>query len=209
MKDSSYTIFYAAVMGGVCALLLTGVGRFAAPYREANAKADEVRSILNVLQVPFDLESSSKELVKIFEGNVRIEERGDLTLYLYVGPGVEEKVRAVAVPFAGTGLWGPVEGFLALEPDMKTILSVTFHKQEETPGLGGEIASSRFRDQFEGKSIIGADGEPGIRMRRGGEALASNEVHAITGATMTSDRVERMLNAVIHQIAQEHIEHVQ
>ncbi len=203
MKDSLYTIAYAAVIGTACAALLTGVGRFAAPYRESNAKADEVRNILSVLKVPFDPQSSSQELVDVFERSVKIQPRADLTLYLYIAPDAEEKVVAVAVPFVGPGLWGMIEGFLALEPDMKTIRGVTFHKQEETPGLGGEIASSWFRAQFEGKSILSAAGTPGIRIRLGGTASAANEVDAITGATMTCQKVQDMLNAVIEQIAKE------
>jgi Na+-transporting NADH:ubiquinone oxidoreductase subunit C len=113
----------------------------------------------------------------------------------------------VAVPFAGQGLWGPIKGFLALKPDLKTIHGVTFHEQEETPGLGGEIGADWFRDQFKGKSIEDAQGKRGIRIRRGGGATGPNEVDAITGATMTSERVEEMLNAAVARIAGEDIGH--
>lgn len=197
MKESLHTFVYAAALGAVCAALLTGVGRFTAPYREANAKAEKVRNILAVLQVPFDPGSSSKELLKMFERVVRVEERGALTLYVYRDQQSDKGVLAVAVPFAGQGLWGPIKGFLALEPDMRTIRGVAFHQQEETPGLGGEIVSAWFRDQFKGKSIESAQGEPGVRLVQGGKGLAQNEVDAITGATMTSQRVQKMLNATI------------
>ena len=195
MKGSLYTIVYAVVLGTVCAALLTGVGGFTAPYRQANEKAEEMRNVLGVLGVPFEPRSSSKELIEIFDGNVRVEERDGLTLYVYAD---EERVRAVAVPFEGQGLWGPVKGFLSLEPDMTTIRGVAFHEQEETPGLGGEIASTWFRNQFIGKSIVAEDESPGIRIRRGGHG--PNEVDAITGATMTCEKVEAMLNTVIVQI---------
>ena len=113
--------------------------------------------------------------------------------------------RAVAVPFAGPGLWGPVEGFLALESDMRTIRGITFHKQEETPGLGGEIASASFTRQFEGKSIVDESGRPGIRILRAGaappESKGANEVDGITGATTTCEKVQAMLNEIIARIA--------
>ncbi len=200
MKDSIYTLLYAAVMGTVCAGLLTGVGSLVAPYREANARAEEVRTILGVLEIPFDAESSSQEQVEAFDRNVISEEREGLTIYFYVKGGSAKKAEAAALPFAGQGLWGPIEGFLALEPDMKTIRGVTFHKQEETPGLGGEIGSAWFQDQFKGRSIEDARGKPGIRIRRQGGAEAPNEVDGITGATMTCARVEKMLNAVIERV---------
>ncbi len=207
MKQSLYTFTYAAVLGTVCALLLTGAGRFTASYREANAQAEKVRNILAVLEVPFEPRAASQELLAVFERYVLAEERGDLTLYLYVDPEAGQGLKAVAVPFAGQGLWGPIKGFLALKPDLKTIHGVTFYEQEETPGLGGEIGADWFRDQFKGKSIEDAQGKRGIRIRRGGGATGPNEVDAITGATMTSERVEEMINAAVARIAGEDIGH--
>jgi Na+-transporting NADH:ubiquinone oxidoreductase subunit C len=96
-----------------------------------------------------------------------------------------------------------VEGLLALEPDMKTIRGVTFYKQEETPGLGGEIGSAWFQQQFKGKSIM-AGPKPGIRIIRGGAKSAPDAVDAITGATMTSEKVQAMLNRTIAQIVEEY-----
>ncbi len=209
MKGNIYTLVYSAMLGGVCALLMAGAGRFTAPYRQANVRAEEVRNILAVLEAPGRADAGSQELLKAFEKNVLVEKRGSLELYTLVNPESPSGRGAVAVPFAGQGLWGPIKGFLSLEPDMKTIRGVTFHEQEETPGLGGEIVSDWFRKQFRGKSIEAADGRPGIRIRRGGGSKAANEVDGITGATMTSSKVETMLNAVITTVVKERDNHGQ
>jgi Na+-transporting NADH:ubiquinone oxidoreductase subunit C len=201
VKRSLYTVVFAAALGTVCALLLTGVGQFVAPYREANAKAEKVRHVLHVLGVPLVPGTPPQELLEVFERDVRTEERGELTVYIYGEAGGADP--AVAIPLVGPGLWGPIKGFLALKPDMRTIRGVTFYEHEETPGLGGEIASAWFQDQFKGKSIVGPDGEPGIRILRGGGASQPNEVDAITGATMTSKKVEAMLNAAVMRIVEE------
>ncbi len=217
MKGTLYTLVYSVALGTVCALLLTGVGRFTAPYRDANEQAEEVRNVLGVLGVPIETGASSQELLDIFKKTVgRPEQRGELELYWY--RNADKVPLAVAVPFAGQGLWGPVEGYLALEPDLRTIRDITFHKQEETPGLGGEIAVvcvcspgddwrdcvARFRHQFKGKKIVDADGKPGIRVLRGRDnILQPNEVDGITGATMTGDKVESMLNVVIKRVIKE------
>jgi Na+-transporting NADH:ubiquinone oxidoreductase subunit C len=82
---------------------------------------------------------------------------------------------------------------------MRTIRGLTFYHHEETPGLGGEISADWFREQFVGKKIVDASGKGGIVIRMGGD-LAGNEVDGITGATMTCDKVQEMLNNVITDI---------
>jgi Na+-transporting NADH:ubiquinone oxidoreductase subunit C len=203
VKRSLYTLSYAGVLGAVCALLLTAAASFTAPYKAANAKAEEVLNILTALKVPFQSNVPPTELVEIFNTNISEQSRGDITVYVYSPPQAKGQIHAVAVRFSGPGLWGPIKGFMAMEPDMKTIRGITFYEQEETPGLGGKIVSSWFREQFSGKSILDETGKAGISIRGGGGELAPNEVHAITGATMTCDKVEAMLNAVIKDIVVE------
>ncbi len=202
MKNNIYTLFYAGVLGTVCSLLLTAAASFTASYQEANAKAEKNRNILCVLQVQYPPGASSQELVKIFEDNVLLEQEGALAMYRYVPPKDSDNKETVAVAFEGPGLWGPVKGFLALEQDMRTIRGVTFYEQEETPGLGGDIVTDKFRDQFVGKSIVDQAGNPGIIISSSeGEAL--NKVDAISGATMTCDKVQAMLNEAIKNIVEE------
>ena len=188
MKRSLYTLLYAALLGLVCAGLLTAAKELTAERQEANRQAERVRHILDVLGIERKPRAASEELLAIYEKNVRERRRGDLLLYECAGPG--GNVQAVAVHFEGPGLWGPIKGFLALEPDMRTVRRVTFYEQEETPGLGGEISTKAFRERFEKKRIVSPAGEPGIK------------VDAISGATMTSDRVERMLNRAIRKVVE-------
>ena len=206
MRNSLYTLLYAVVLGLICATALTAVDRFTADRKQANAKAEKIRNILGVLGVPFNSDASSEDLVKIYNDNVSEKPLGKLTTYVYRSSSGNSDVEAVAVPFAGPGLWGPIKGFLAMNMDKETIIGITFYQQEETPGLGGEISSQWFRRRFEGRTIRNLAGKPGIRIRRGG-AKALNEVDAITGATMTCDKVEAMLNAVIRRIVQERDKH--
>ena len=142
--------------------------------------------------------------MEIFEANVRQEKRGDLELYKYVPDKDSNSVETVAVAFEGPGLWGPIKGLLAL--DNKTIRGLTFYEQEETPGLGGEIASNWFRKQFEGKQIVDATGKAGIIIKGGSGENAINEVDAISGATMTCNKVQAILNSVIKDIVKENKE---
>jgi Na+-transporting NADH:ubiquinone oxidoreductase subunit C len=202
VKGSAYTIGFAAVLGSACALLLTAAASFTKPYKEANQKAEEAKNILLALKVPLPDNASSSQVVEVREKNVQEKTRGELTTYEYSPPEAGGKVLATAMRFAGPGLWGPVKGFLALEPDMKTIRGMTIYEQEETPGLGGEIVAPWFRDQFVGKSIVDSAGVPGIIISMRGEP-AANKVDGISGATMTCDKVQAMLNEAIKSIVEE------
>jgi Na+-transporting NADH:ubiquinone oxidoreductase subunit C len=99
------------------------------------------------------------------------------------------------VPMVGTGLWGPIWGFLALGPDMNTVIGATFDHKTETPGLGAEINQSWFQDPFVGDKIFDNNGEfVSIKVIKGGaDANDKHGVDAITGGTITSVGVSNML----------------
>jgi Na+-transporting NADH:ubiquinone oxidoreductase subunit C len=199
VKNTVHTLVFAAVLGAACSALLVGASRFTEPYRRANEKAEQVRNYLAALDAPVPAEAGAAELLDVFERDVRRGERDGLELFEYVPGGAREPL-AVAVPFSGPGVWGPIEGVIALEPDLTTVRGIRFYKQEETPGLGGEIASAWFQEQFQGKRIVAPDGEPGFHVSKPGTVGGLNNVDAITGATMTSDRVEAMLDSVAKRL---------
>ncbi len=201
MKANLYTLAYAGVMGTVCALLLTAVASFTGPYRQANEEAEKILNILTALKIPFDADAAPAELLEIAARNISTQKKHELEFYVYSPAGAPDQIEAVAVDFSGPGVWGAIKGILALEADMNTIRGITFYQQQETPGLGGEIATEAFRRQFEGKSITDTAGKPGIVIGAG--AIGGNEVEAISGATLTCDKVQDMLNAVIENIAGE------
>ena len=202
MKGNLYTLCFACVLGSVCALLLTAADDFAEPYKSANAKAEEMLNVLSALKVPLEEGTSSMQLVKIFQNRIRQESRGQDEVYIYFSPESKDQIQALAIRFTGSGLWGPIKGFLALEPDMETIRGMTIFEQEETPGLGGEIGAQWFKDQFLGKSIKGDSGNIGIVIRSDG-GKAPNGVDAITGATMTCDKLQAIINAAIMEMVKE------
>jgi len=195
MSNNARVLIFAVILGAACAALLAGLNLFTEPYRTANEEAEAVQNILAALGVEEASGADPEHLLQIFNDQVVVREENGLKIFEY-NPGGSAPA-AIAVPVSGPGLWGPVDGVLALESDGNTIRGVRFFKQEETPGLGGEIGSEWFQDQFKGKTITDPNGVPGIRIVKSGVASGPNVVDAITGATMTSDRVEAMLNDVI------------
>ena len=203
VRNNVRVIVFAVVLAVVCSLLLAGTNVFTGPYRRANEEAEELRNYLSALEVPVDVDADSKTLLDIFNREVQIKEIGGLTLYEYRPSDLKpEKPIAIAVPFSGAGLWGPIKGVLALAPDLRTIRGIRFYQQEETPGLGGEIGASWFQEQFEGKEIVSSDGVAGFNILRPGGSPGRNEVDGISGATMTSERIELILDRLAVQVGE-------
>ena len=98
------------------------------------------------------------------------------------------------IPMVGTGLWGPIWGYVALESDMSTVYGASFDHKTETPGLGAGIKEPMFEDQFQGENIYDNGTYVSIDVKKGGSpADDKHAVDAITGGTITSNGVDEML----------------
>lgn len=107
----------------------------------------------------------------------------DLIVYKVISEGNE----CYVLPFWGNGLWSTMKGFLALEPDLKTIKGLTYAEHGETAGLGGEIDNPRWKAQWPGKLVYDADGKIVVDVVKFGTVKNSaHQVDGISGATITS-----------------------
>jgi Na+-transporting NADH:ubiquinone oxidoreductase subunit C len=127
------------------------------------------------------------EIHQIFDDQFKKDDRTGA--YLYEKDG---QLSGYAVPFAGQGFWDKIEGVIGIAADKRTIRGVAFYQQKETPGLGARIDEETFRKQFIGKNI--QDSAQPIRIVPEAQIPADNEVHAVTGATQTSVRLEVLMN---------------
>lgn len=100
------------------------------------------------------------------------------------------------VPLIGTGLWGPIWGYVALEDNLEVIYGANFDHKTETPGLGAEIKEDFFVDQFPQKHITNEEGDyVFIKVHKGGGGENDiNGVDGITGGTITSRGVQDMIS---------------
>ncbi len=198
------TIVFASVLGIVCSLVLAVASQVTAPFRKANEEAEKVRNFLSVLEVQIDPKWDPKTLLEVFNNYVRLRELGELTLYENISDESNPDTPvSIAIQFSGSGLWAPIEGVIVFDTDLLTIRGIRFYKQEETPGLGGEIGSEWFQEQFRGKKIVSDSGEPGFRIVKPGSLTDENSVDGISGATMTSARVQTILNDLVKKLWEE------
>ena len=113
------------------------------------------------------------------------------------------KAASYAIPLYGVGLWGPLSGYLALDPRAEKVTGATFFAPKETPGLGAEIQEPKFKDQFLGKRIVTEKGEPKpIKVVKGQAANLCPDsidycVDGVSGATITSRGVDDMITDAI------------
>lgn len=103
------------------------------------------------------------------------------------------------IPMTGTGLWGPIWGFMGIEDDMETVYAAVFDHKTETPGLGAEINQKAFQKGFEGEKIFDEAGNyaPIAVVKGGADPADLHGVDAITGGTLTSNGVGEMLARTI------------
>jgi len=106
------------------------------------------------------------------------------------------------VPLQGVGLWGAIWGNIAFDSDFNTVAGTSFDHKSETPGLGAEINTKEFQNQFKGKQIFDQNGNfVSVSVVKGGVAnSAINPIHgvdAVSGGTITSNGTSEMLKDCI------------
>lgn len=190
-ERATWAIIWAAAVGMVSAAALTGAHRLLAPYQEANASERNIRDVLAALAIPGAQDAPPQVAADLYAAKVREEDRGGRKVWRYVEGGATQ---GWAISFSGRGYSAPIEGFVGLDPEMTHLRGMTVTYQAETPGLGGQVGSERFLAQFRGKRV------DGLRLVRGRPASLDNEVDAITGATLTSNRFQTILDATLDEV---------
>lgn len=184
-NSNAYTIIYASVMVIVVAFLLAFVASSLKETQDANVERDtksQILASLNIREVA-DVDAKYEEVIT--------SKNDDGTLIANVD-GDEKLV----VPVKGAGLWGPLWGYVAINKDGQTVYGVFFNHESETAGLGARIKEQWFQDLFMGKKIF--DGENVVLgVYKKGKApaglSADSYVDAVTGATLTSNGVNDMI----------------
>lgn len=190
-----WTLTYAAILSVVCATLLAAWHGSLRNRIELNRENERRQIILGCFGEALPPGASGAEIKAQYEALVRedtlaLADGSTLDYYALTRNGTLD---AIAIPIEGIGLWSQIHGYVAIEAtDFATIRQVNFDRQEETPGLGGEIVAEWFRSQFGGKSIYHEDVPIRAMVAKPGQAKAW-QVDGISGATITSQAVGDML----------------
>ncbi len=181
MKEKILMVVFVLVLGSILTTALVAVDDFTAPFIERNSVLKLKSSVLGSLDIPFNPEDTN-DIEGVFSENIEVKKRDEKSIYISKG-------KDIAFQFSGAGLWGPITGILALQPDIKTIKKIVVIHQEETPGLGGRIAEKVYLNGFANKTF-----SPLLSLVPEGTSSLDNEIDAIAGATMSSNAFVEILN---------------
>lgn len=222
-NSNAYTFGFAILMVIVVGSLLAVASQGLKTRQEKNATDKKMMSILSAINIDATRENaqemynkyvidskiiSGKDLsANAFDVDIKKEFRdknisvSDRNYPLYICEKDGDKY--YIIPVVGTGLWGPIWGFVALESDFKTIYGANFDHKSETPGLGAEIKFASYSDQYTGETISDTTGsfQPIIVVKDGSGSGINSKVDGITGGTITSKGVEEMTTRTLEVYA--------
>lgn len=178
MKEQIKMILFVVILGMVAAAILVGTEG----YTSERISNNQEYALKSTILTAFGIDYEPSTVVSLYDQAITDDTVGEDVFY-YTEDGT------VGFEFDGKGLWGPIEGFMTLEPDLVTIKGIQIIYNEETPGLGGVVAEQWYLDKYVGKKF-----DPAIIIKKDADMASTTEVDAITGATMTSTAFELMLN---------------
>jgi len=193
MKDKRwFAVVYMFLVTALFSSIVIGLSRFTAERVKANERLNFEKAVLTVLPGLYDQDLTALQLHR------RFIEQVIPPMHAFGGAYTLKKgtiVIAYALPFSGKGFWAPIKGVIGIDADFKTITGLSFYEQNETPGLGAQITTVQFQHQFKDKQLSSVG--KALTLKRPGETLGASDVHAVTGATQTSTRLEKIINTAL------------
>ena len=219
-NSNSYTIIYSIIIVILVAFLLAFVFQALKPMQDANVALDKKKQILNSLNIrDLNNEEAAAKYQEVVLADEIIDEQGNVLekgeqggenygfklnsadfkngkLALFVCK-VDGQTKYV-IPVYGMGLWGAINGYIAINADKSTVFGTYFDHESETAGLGAEIKDNRaWQNQFQGKKLFAQDPHKIAFAVSKKVEDPSTQVDGITGATLTSNGVTEMLQTCL------------
>lgn len=217
-QGNTYTIIYIAVMVCIVGAALAWVSLALKPKQDENIRIDKMQQMLNSVNIASDKTNT----IELYDSHITdsyvINDKGEKIEGVAFDVNVANEIKKPAaerqlpvfecdingekkfiLPVYGAGLWGPIWGYISVNADGTTVYGAYFSHQGETPGLGAEIATPHFSEQFKEKQLF-KDGEfKSIAVQKKGQKPLNGEdyVDAISGGTITSKGVQSMLQSCL------------
>ncbi len=213
-QSNSYTVIYIIIMVVVVGVALAYTSMALKDRQNDNVAADKMRQILSSLRIAPDQDVKA-QFASIISDQYLVNDQGqriegdafavnmanevkkpakERQLPVYEARLADGSLKYI-IPVYGTGLWGPIWGYIALDDDASTIFGAFFNHEGETPGLGAEITKPTFSDQFQGKHIMVDSKLLPVEVVKAGQkpSTGAEYVDGISGGTITSKGVSAML----------------
>lgn len=177
MRSAIKMMLVLVIVGAISGGALVCVYNYASPLIEKNEKKTLREAIYKILPEAKSYNEITKDGITLYEG---LDEKGDVAGYAFKAKGF--------------GYQGEIELIAGIDVGLKELKGMEVLESTETPGLGAEIINEPFKKQFHGLSVL-----PNITFTKD-NVTQENEIHAITGATISTRAVVEILNKEIARI---------
>lgn len=216
MHSNKYIIIYSTVMVIAVATLLTVVAIGLKPKQDFNRRVEKMQNILasvHISSTPKNAEELFKKYINDqYVININNEKQAGLNAFevdvekqsklptdkrqlpVFIHKTDDGQIKYI-IPMYGKGLWGPLWGFVSLNEDKNTIYGAFFDHKAETPGLGAEISTIEFQNQFKNKKLFDENENfVSVKTVKGGAPEnCLHSVDGISGGTITADALSKMI----------------
>ncbi len=183
------TLGIAGLMAGI---LLAGVNLYTRPMIKENRAMALQNAIFKVLPgcveyVPLVMQQG--ELVELISEGIDEE----ISPTIFAGYDSTNVLLGIAVVGEEPGFQDIISGIFGYNPTEKLIVGFEVLESKETPGLGDKIIKDpAFRENFTALAV-----EPRITTVKEGQKNNPHEVEMITGATISSRTVVKLINKAL------------
>ena len=206
MRSNLYVLSFMAGITIVLGFMLSFAAASLKDKQDFNIEIDIKKNILSSLNIPADPSQvlTQSDIQKLYDEEITTlkidnngikSDAGVLSVYIAMDGA---QPTGYSIPISGKGLWSTIYGYIALEPDGKTVKGITFYQHGETPGLGGELEKEWFTSNYKGKHIYNDDDElVSIEIVKGqvneSDINAIHQVDGISGSTLTGRGMNKFI----------------
>ena len=189
-EPSSFKLIIAlAIAGLLSGFVLVGTYIYTKPLIDANKAKALQEAIFKVLS-----DCDSYEELSLINGELILSEKGtkanEEVKKVFIGYNKNKEFIGFAIPGAEPGFQDIIGVIFGYDPINKKIIGFEVLESKETPGLGDKIFKDLpFQENFKALNV-----EPEILIVKNGLKSNTNEVEAITGETISSKAIVRLLN---------------
>jgi len=183
-KQVLYPVVFMIVITAIFTTALALINELTIDRIKALEDTKQKQTILYVFGI--EAPDNQADVNKAFNQYIETEVKDNETIYKATQDGTE---LGYAFEITGSGLWGSILGYAAVNQDFTQVLGIDFVTHSETPGLGGRISELWFKEQFRAVQI-----DPEKKDIVTYRPAPKGNVDAITGATLTSDAVRNIIN---------------
>ena len=193
--SSAQLIFALGLAGFLSGILLVSTYIYTLPKIEANKAAALQAAIFKVLPEcqsfdTYEIAAGKLQLVSITQDQKAGGAKADVTPKIFAGFKADGTYIGFAIPAQVAGFQDIIGAIYGYEPKSGTIVGFEVLESKETPGLGDKIfKDDDFQTNFKALNTL-----PEILAVKKGAKSNDNEVEAITGATISSKAVVKLLN---------------